>query len=105
MRYGTHHVELMVGDFARRGLPDRWHHAVVPRQQQVLKLHLIRRNPERVELANGAESDAVRVDLFDDLTLFKNWIDGEGNLLLMETETQRMRVIRDPDMEREKADS
>lgn len=88
------HIELLVGEFGKKGIESRTHKVLVPKVKKVLEISLVRRGEERVELASGAETDAIRVDLSDKVTVFHTWIDEEGRMLLLETGNGSIRVMR-----------
>lgn len=93
------HFETLAADFARRNIPDRKRTVFIPSQaegNEFLELQLIRREGERIEMTTGAEREAVRIEIIDSITLIETWISDEGDMLLLQAPSQKIRVIRLP---------
>jgi hypothetical protein len=92
-----HHIEILLGRFARRSVDSRHYQVLVPATETVLDLRAVRGDEETVQLSDGTERTAVKVELSDDLTKFEAWIDEGGRLLRLEAKAQGIKVIRRPD--------
>jgi hypothetical protein len=92
-----HHIEILLGRFARRSVDSRRYQVLVPATETILDLRAVRGDEETVQLSDGTERTAVKVELSDDLTKFEAWIDEGGRLLRLEAKAQGIKVVRHPD--------
>lgn len=97
------HVENLVSDFFLRGLETREQNVLMTPSDEVQQVRLTRGPREKVEVPGRGTVEATRVDLFDDLTLIRVWLDDEGRMLRLEAPAQRIRVVRLPPGDQEAA--
>jgi len=88
------HVESLVSDFWGRGLASRAQNVLMTPRDTVIQVRLTRGPQETVEGPGGRALKATRVDIFDDLTLIKTWLDDQGLMVRLEAPAQKLRVVR-----------
>jgi hypothetical protein len=89
-------VEALTRDFAESQVPARTMNAMIPSRDTVIVIQMKRGPKEKVQGAGGAPVNALRIDMFDDLTRIQAWLDEAGNLVRLEAPAQKVRVIRLP---------
>jgi hypothetical protein len=89
-------IERVVSEFYARGLPSRMQNIIMTPRDTVLEIRLTRGPKENIELPGRGKLAATRVDIFDDLTLIKTWVDDGGLLVRVEAPAQKLRVVRLP---------
>jgi hypothetical protein len=94
-----HHVEILLGRFARRSIESRSYQVLVPANETILELRAVRGDEEKTQLADGEEREAIKMELSDELTRFEAWMDEGGRLLRLEAKAQGIKVVRHPDKE------
>lgn len=92
-----HHIEILLGRFARRSVDSRHYQVLVPATETFLDLTAVRGDEEKVQLSDGTEREAVKLELSDELTKFEAWVDKNGRLLRLEAKAQGIKVVRRPD--------
>jgi hypothetical protein len=90
------HIETLVSDFCERGLATRLQNVIMTPRDTVLQVRLTRGPQESIEGPGRGKRKATRVDVSDDLTLIKTWLDEQGLLLRLEAPAQKLRVVRLP---------
>lgn len=92
-----HHIEILLGRFARRSIDSRHYQVLVPATETFLDLTAVRGGEEKVALSDGTKREAVKLELSDELTKFEAWVDKNGRLLRLEAKAQGIKVVRRPD--------
>jgi hypothetical protein len=88
------HVESLVADFWTRGIAARTQNVIMTPRDTVLQIRLTRGPQETVVGPEGRKVKATRVDVFDELTLIKTWLDDQGLMIRLEAPAQKLRVVR-----------
>jgi hypothetical protein len=90
------HIESLVSDFCGRGIASRTQNVIMTPRDSVQQIRLARGPLETISTPGRDKIKATRVDVFDELTLLKTWLDEEGLLLRLEAPAQKLRVVRLP---------
>jgi hypothetical protein len=90
------HIESLVSDFCGRGIASRTQNVIMTPRDSVQQIRLARGPLETISTPGRDKIKATRVNVFDELTLLKTWLDEEGLLLRLEAPAQKLRVVRLP---------